>query len=42
MNLAGRKEVASVEPELRARLLSRMEEAGDTAAELRPCQFPYA
>jgi arylsulfatase A-like enzyme len=42
VNLVGRKEVASVEPELRARLLSRMEEAGDTPAELRPCQFPYA
>ncbi len=42
VNLAGRKEVASIEPEVRARLRSRMEEVGDTAAELRPCQFPYA
>jgi arylsulfatase A-like enzyme len=42
VNLAGRKEVESVEPELRERLLSRMEEAGDAPAELRPCPFPYA
>ncbi len=42
VNMAGRKETAAVEIELRQRLRERMEEAGDRPAELQPCPFPYA
>jgi arylsulfatase A-like enzyme len=42
VNLCGRQETASVEKALRDRLLTRMAEAGDPAAEILPCEFPYA
>ena len=42
VNMAGRKETVAVEAELRQRLKQRMEEAGDRAAEMLPCAFPYA
>jgi arylsulfatase A-like enzyme len=42
VNLAGRKETVQVEEHLRERLKERMQEAGDSPAELRPCAFPYA
>ncbi len=42
VNLAGRKETAAIEPELRERLRARMQEAGDKPAELEQCAFPYA
>ncbi|HEY7306211.1 MAG TPA: sulfatase-like hydrolase/transferase [Bryobacteraceae bacterium] len=42
VNLAGRKESAGVEEHLRSRLSQRMQDAGDTAAELLSCPYPYA
>jgi len=42
VNLAGRKETKRVEEELQGRLRARIQEAGDKAAELKPCEFPYA
>jgi arylsulfatase A-like enzyme len=42
VNLAGRKETAAIEEHLRERLKVRMQEAGDTMAQLLPCEFPYA
>lgn len=42
INLAGRKETAPVEEHLRARLKQRMQDAGDSPAELNECPYPYA
>jgi arylsulfatase A-like enzyme len=42
LNLAGRRETVQIERQLREQLKTRMQEAGDDPAELRPCQFPYA
>ena len=41
VNLCGRQETASVELNLRERLLARMSEAGDPPAEILPTPFPY-
>jgi hypothetical protein len=42
VNLAGRIETAEVEKHLRERLSAAMQMAGDTAAEVLPCPYPYA
>src|SRR5579884_3856285 len=42
VNLAGRKETAQNETQLRERLRQRMQEIGDKPAELAACMFPYA
>jgi arylsulfatase A-like enzyme len=42
VNLAGRKETAAVEAQLRERLKQRMQDVGDKPAELLPCAFPYS
>ncbi|HWC95895.1 MAG TPA: sulfatase-like hydrolase/transferase [Candidatus Sulfopaludibacter sp.] len=42
VNLAGRATHHEIASELRGRLLTRMREAGDPAATIEPCWFPYA
>ncbi len=42
VNLAGRRETADIERGLRERLRAMMQQAGDKAAELRPCEYPYS
>jgi arylsulfatase A-like enzyme len=42
VNLAGRKETKAAEEMLRKRLLARMREAGDPAADVSFCEYPYA
>lgn len=42
VNLAGRTTYAPVAAELRKRLAARIEEAGDAAATIDPCWFPYS
>jgi len=41
VNLIGRKETAAVEEKLREKLLAHMLAAGDPAAEILPCVYPY-
>jgi choline-sulfatase len=41
VNLAGRATHQDVTAVLRARMLSRMREAGDAGAAIEPCWFPY-
>jgi len=42
VNLAGRATHKTVAEELRRRMLARMREAGDPAATIEPCWFPYS
>jgi arylsulfatase A-like enzyme len=42
VNLAGRTNYQQVAQDLRKRLLARMQEAGDQAATIEPCWFPYS
>jgi hypothetical protein len=42
VNLAGHREVARIEADLRERLVARMKEAGDAPAQIDACAFPYA
>jgi len=42
VNLAGRVPYRDIAAELRKRLLARMQEAGDAAATIDPCWFPYS
>lgn len=42
VNLAGRTTHQKVAAELRQRMLERMREAGDAAATIEPCWFPYS
>ncbi len=42
VNLAGHKNTAAIEAHLRERLMARMQESADRAAELKSCPFPYA
>ena len=42
VNLAGRKAYLQIESQLRERLRKRMQEVGDSPADLQPCTFPYA
>ncbi len=42
VNLAGRRETLEIEKDLRERLAAAMRAAGDQAAELAACPYPYA
>lgn len=42
VNMAGRKETVAIEKQLRERLMARIQEVGDSPAQLLPCPFPYA
>jgi hypothetical protein len=42
VNLAGRATHQQVAAALRARLLEHMRQAGDPAATIEPCWFPYS